>query len=73
MYAFKLIIDGLPCFGPAFLHFTLLETQQYFGKILISIETKLVPPEIENLRTLKVYDQISFPDKVLFVINYVKM
>lgn len=47
-------IDGLPCSGPFFLYFTSLETQQYFGKVLISVQTELVPSEIENTKTLNI-------------------
>lgn len=55
-YQFKIITDGLPCFGPAFLHFTTLETQQYFGRILLSVETELVPSEIESVERLQIDD-----------------
>lgn len=48
------IIDGLPYFGPAFLHFMSLETQKYFGKIFISIKTELVPSEIENIKSYQI-------------------
>lgn len=49
-----MVIDGLSCFGPAFLHFTSLKTQQYFGRILVSVKTELVPSEIENTKTLQI-------------------
>lgn len=64
------ITDGLPCFGPAFLHFTSLETQQYFGRILLSVETELVPSEIENIKTLHIDDIYSIPDEVINISNY---
>jgi len=57
--------DGLPCFGPAFLHFTTLETQQYSGRILLSVETELVPSEIENFERLQIYDADSILDEVI--------
>lgn len=49
-----MVIDGLSCFGPAFIHFTSLKTQQYFGRILVSVKTELVPSEIESIKTLKI-------------------
>lgn len=60
-----IIIDNLPCFGPAFLHFVLLETQQYFGRILISVETELVPPEIETKKILQIENIVSTPHEVV--------
>lgn len=68
-FSLKLIIGGLPCFGPAFLHFKLLGTQQYFGRVLISIETELVPPETENNRNLFTDNIVSFPNEVVISIQ----
>jgi len=61
----KKITDGLPFFGPAFLHFTSLESRQYFGRILLSVETELVPAEIENVERLQVDDIDSILEEVI--------
>ncbi|XP_026804027.1 uncharacterized protein LOC113547748 [Rhopalosiphum maidis] len=63
--------DGLPCFGPAFLHFTLLESHQYFGRILLSVETELVPAEIESVERLQVDDIHSILEEDLMYIPIV--
>ncbi|XP_022180841.1 uncharacterized protein LOC111041011 isoform X5 [Myzus persicae] len=63
--------DGLPCFGPAFLHFITLETQQYFGRILLSVETELVPSEIESVERLQIDDIDSILDEDLMYIRIV--
>ncbi|XP_060846316.1 uncharacterized protein LOC132925975 [Rhopalosiphum padi] len=63
--------DGLPFFGPAFLHFTSLESRQYFGRILLSVETELVPAEIENVERLQVDDIDSILEEDLMYIPIV--
>jgi len=63
----KKITDGPPCIGPAFLHFTTLESQQYFGRILLSVDTELVPPEIENVKRLQIEDIDSILDEVIYI------
>jgi len=42
-----------------------LETQQYFGRILLSVETDLVPSEIENVNRLQIDDTDSVLDEVI--------
>ncbi|XP_025206178.1 uncharacterized protein LOC112602358 [Melanaphis sacchari] len=59
--------DGLPCFGPAFLHFTTLESQ-YFGRILLSVETELVPSEVESFERLQIDDIDSILEEDLMYI-----
>jgi len=46
-----------------------LETQQYFGRILLSVETELVPSEIENINRLKIDDIDSILDEVINIIT----
>ncbi|XP_027839231.2 uncharacterized protein LOC114121205 [Aphis gossypii] len=57
--------DGPPCIGPAFLHFTTLESQQYFGRVLFSVDTELVPSEVENVKRLQIEDIDSILDEDL--------
>ncbi|VVC37905.1 FerIin domain,C2 domain [Cinara cedri] len=58
--------DDLPNFGPTFLHFMSLETQKYFGRLLISIKTELLQPEIENIKSYQIEHIESISDKKLF-------
>lgn len=65
IFSNNIISDGVPSFGPAFLHFTSLETQQYFGRILMSVETELVPPETENIKILQIDNTVPIPNEVI--------
>lgn len=53
------------------MHFITLETQQYFGRILLSVETELVPSEIESVERLQIDDIDSILDEDLMYIRIV--
>lgn len=63
----------MPCFGPAYLHFSSLQTQQYFGKILMSVESELVPSEVEQIEKLKIDSVASIPDEVIIITRSERM
>jgi len=44
-----------------------LESQQYFGRILLSVDTELVPSEVENVERLQIEDIDSILDEVIYI------